>query len=354
MIAILKKKKIWVAVTIISFVFISFAFIAGGIDKAWADEQKPVKLILAHEVPTTHYKHQIIMKYVKMVEERSKGRIKFEIYPGAQLYNEREAMMALGTGSVHMVWPVTVLLEQVNEAFGVVNLPFALDDELMLKKPFRLGLQELLTGLATSKKFKVMGMVRSAGNFFCFAKKDVKTLEEMKGLKIRIVGGLIMLDWLKELGISPISMPSSEMTTALTQGAIDGIQTSPNGWAEMIGPAARFGLETRNLFIGTLVVLIDQKIWEGLSPDLQRILQESLDEFCEDQWQLSINDDKERMDRVRQKIKAKINTLDSKELALWVNKTRPSTERFKKKFPDCYRDFVNLYVKHGRQYPPQF
>ena len=64
--------------------------------------------------------------------------------------------------------------------------------------------------------------------------------------------------------------------------------------------------------------------------------------------------DKKALDKVRKDLKAKINLPSAKELSgPWLSKTKPAIERFQKKFPDCYKNFVNLNTQYSRQYPPK-
>ncbi len=343
------RKEIWIAVIVIGL-FVT----AGGIDKAWTAEQTPTKMIMTHEVSTTHFKQGMMVKYAKLVEERTGGKIKGEVYPGGQLYNDRDALVALGTGAVQMTWPISANLEQVNEGYGILNLPMCLEDELMLKSPeFRAELNEILSSLVGGRNIRVMGLIRSASGVICFGKKDIRTPEQMKGTKIRVTGGLICLDWIKELGASPIGMAASEMTTALSQGALDGIMTSPQGWSEIIGSAAKYGVDIKNFWPPTYSVLIDQRFWDKQSNDVKKVLQGVMDEMSATQWQQSIDEDKKAYEKLRNVTKVKVTVVSDQELAeKWLPRTKPTFERFSKKFPAAYKSFVDLNAKYGRKYPP--
>ena len=347
--AMFAKKGIWIALAVISFFVI-----AGGMDRAWTAEQKPVKMVMTHEVSTTHFKQTMMVKYAKLVEERTGGKIKGEVYPGGQLYNDRDAIIALGTGAVQMTWPISANLEQINEAYGILNLPLCLEDEMMLKQPgFRSELTELLSSLVGGKNIRVMGLIRSASGVMCFGRKDVRTVEDLKGLKIRVTGGLTCLDWIKELGASPISMAASEMTTALSQGALDGIMTSPQGWSEIIGGAAKYGVDIKNFWPPTYSILIDKKFWDQQPNDIKKVLQSTMDEMSSEQWQYSIDEDMKAYEKLRNVTKVKVTVISDKDLAdKWLPKTKATFERFKAKFPAAYKSFVDLNAKYGRKYPP--
>src|SRR5690554_6115339 len=89
------------------------------------------ELVITSEVAANHWKHEYIDQFKEAVYEKSNGGLNFISYPGAQLYSDSNALSALGTGSVHMVWPVSVRLEQLNQESGIISLPFVLSDEKM-------------------------------------------------------------------------------------------------------------------------------------------------------------------------------------------------------------------------------
>jgi len=317
------------------------------------EKGKPIKMVITHEVSTTHWKHGYMERYTKLVEERTGGRVKCELYPSSQLFSDRDAVAALGTGSVQMVWPVSVNVEPLNEAYGIINMPYTLTDEIMQKNPqFKSDLMKFLSAQVESKNIKVMGLIRTSNYIFIFKSRETTGPDDLKGLKIRVTGGQVVLDWLKEIGCSPIGMPASEMSTALTQGIIDGILTSPQGWVEIVGSAAKTGMDCGSLVISTYSALVDNKWWEGLPPDIQKILQDSFDELAADQWQYSIDEDRKAMEKAKNQLKAKVHNETKEDEALWLARTKPAIDRFAAKHPDAFKKFVDLNEKYGRKYPP--
>jgi len=194
-----------------------------------------VEMVLTSEVAATHWKTQYMNEFAKDVAARTNGEVQVKVFPASQLYNDQDAVAALGTGAVHMVWPVSVRLETLDAGLGYLNLPFGLSDKKMENACFANGLTELISARLKSRQLEVLGLLRTADLFFIFRDRDVKSLADMQGAKLRVTGGRIFLDMVRGFDASPISMAASEMSSALAQGAIDGVLTSPAGWAEMIG-----------------------------------------------------------------------------------------------------------------------
>ncbi len=311
---------------------------------------QPTKMIVTHEISVSHWKHPLMEKYGKLLEERTKGKLKVELYPAGQLYADKAAVAALGTGSVHMTWPVTVNVETLVPAFALMNFPMFIEDDLMLKNPqFRKDLREMLSRLLAPKNIRLMGIVRTS-EALCIFKKGVtpKTVADMKGLKIRTTGGLVWLDIYKAWKATAVGMPASEMAAALAQGVIDGIHTSPAGWSQMVGIAAPYGLKMPDFYIATYEVLVDDKWYRKLPKDVQGIMQNTLDELLTAQWQDGINQDDKELKLMESK-GAKIHVVPRKELKeRWLPLCKPAFENFSKRFPEAYKEAKALKDKYEK------
>lgn len=319
-----------------------FPLMAGGV------QAEPIKLIMTHEIALSHWKHPFMEKYGKMVEERSKGTIKAELYPSGQLYSDRNAVAALGTGGVHMVWPVTQNVETIAPAFAINSFPMFLEDQIMLKGPqFKRDLREMLSKHLAHKKIRLMGMVRSGEALPIFRKGlTPKRLLDMKGLKIRVIGGLLWLDVFKSWGATAVGMPASEMAAALAQGVIDGIQTGSAGWLQMVGMTAPYGLRMSGIYIGTYQVLVDDRWFSQLPQEIRKVMQGTLDELLTAQWKEGIDLEAQEF-KAMEKQGARIHVLTKEELKKdWLPLCKPAVENFAKRFPEAYKEALAIKAKY--------
>lgn len=310
---------------------------------------QPIKMIMTHEIALTHWKHPLMAKYGKMVEERTKGRIKVELYPSGQLYSDKAAVAALGTGAVHMVWPVTVNLESMAQALAILSFPMFIEDEMVLTKSnFKKDLEEMFSKYLAPKKIRVMGIARSNEVWFIFRKGFTpQKVTDLKGLKMRVTGGLLWLDVFKFWGATAVGMPASEMAAGLAQGVIDGIQTSPAGWASMVGMAAPYAILPSDLWIGTYTVVVDDNWFSQLPQDIRGIIQGTLDEVLAAQWQYSIGQDDSEIKKM-EKQGAKTYVIKKEEIKReWIPLCKPAVENFAKRFPDAYKEALTLKAKYG-------
>lgn len=304
------------------------------------------KIIMSHELPESFFKHEYMVKFKDIVEEKTDNRVEVEIYPAGQLFTDSEAIEALGTGAVHMTWPVSVNLENLNQEYSVVSLPFALDDDNFLKSPeYRQELTNLLSSFVEDQGIKVLGLMRTAEGIILTRDKEIKTMEDMKGLKIRSVGGQIATDLMKSFDATAIAMPATEIATSLSQGVIDGVNTSPDGWKDVVGSVAKHGLVVPNMQIFTYSIAADKAWFDSLPEDIQDLIIETINDLTGEQWQESIDLDKKYIDYTKKEF-GTVHFIPEQEVGEWKKTVEPVIDNFRKQFPKAIKKFEELNEKY--------
>lgn len=285
-------------------------------------------LVLPSEVATTHWKTDYMNEFARKVGERTGGEIEVKVFPAGQLYNDQDALAALGTGAVHMVWPVSVRLETIAPETGILNLPFAITDEMMANSCFEKGITKLVSAQVEPRNLKVLGLLRTADLLFIFKEREVANMAQLKGAKVRVTGGRVFLDMMNSLGVSGVSMAASEMSTAMSQGAIDGVFSSPAGWAEMIGMTGKQAWYVPGLSLSTYAVVVDNG-WFGSLPEAQRTaITETLDEIIAREWTEAKAAD-EKILKEMEEAGANINVADEAELGRWREMATAESDTFR-------------------------
>jgi TRAP-type C4-dicarboxylate transport system substrate-binding protein len=316
------------------------------------DNSEPIQMILTNETAAGDAKSQNMQKFIDLVTEKSDGRIVGELYPAAQLYSDADAVAALGSGAVHIAWPSTGWLESLNQSVGIMRLPFALNDDLMMTdEKYRQDINQFITGTLEEENIQVLGQLRSTEYLLLTKDKELQTVEDISGLKIRVSGGDALLQTLDALKATPISMPSSEAASALSQGTIDSILTSPNTWGDQVGDMGKQGLLMPNFLMSTYTMVADEKWFNNLPEDLQQIILDSADEVAIEQWKASIEEDNEYFEKIEQY--ANINTLSQENLDKLAQVVAPVIKFYKDKFPDKFEEYIKTQKDAGLDWPKE-
>jgi TRAP-type C4-dicarboxylate transport system substrate-binding protein len=182
------------------------------------------KLTLADQNSTTSWGAVNAMQpWVKKVEEATRGRVTIEVYPSQTLVKAPDILRAVKTGVVDMGWCFHGYWPDTTPLSDVITLPFV---------PFASAEKgsEVLWKLyqkfpAIQKEFADIHplMLWTSNPYFLItSRKQVKTLEDLKGLKIRATGGP-PTEQIKALGGIPTLIPMADTYQALDKGVIDGM-----------------------------------------------------------------------------------------------------------------------------------
>jgi len=298
-------------------------------------------MVVSSEVAASHWKTRYMNEFAEKVKAATKGEIEVKVYPASQLFNDQDALAALGTGSVHMVWPVAVRLETVAPSLGFINLPFGLTDEQMANPCYADKLTALISDQVEPRQLEVLSLLRTADLMFIFKDRDVQHLDGLKGTKLRVTGGRVFLDMIRNLGASPVSMAASEMSTALSQGAIDGVFTSPAGWAEMIGMTGKYAYHVPSLALATYAVVVDKSWMDQLSEKNRNVIVDTIKEITAKQWKEAREDDAKLVKEMQEK-GAAYHVASDADIALAHEMADPGVKSFDKKYPEIVKKAASI------------
>lgn len=158
------------------------------------------------------------------IAEESDGRINIELYANEQLSggDSGKAVESLAKGSIDLTFNSTIIYSILDDRFGVASAPFLFNSTDEVDPVFAGEGGDMLKDILAEKGVHALGFGENGFRQLTNSKLEVKTPEDLKGLKIRIPGITMYTDLYRELGTDPQTMTFSEVFTALQQGTIDG------------------------------------------------------------------------------------------------------------------------------------
>ena len=235
--------------------------------------QQPIVIKFSHVVALDTPKGKGAEYFKKLAEERTKGRVKVEVYPNSSLFKDGEEMEALQLGSVQMLAPSVAKFGSLGtREFEVFDLPYMFDNYEELHK-----VTDGPVGASLLKKLESKGIIGVAywdnGLKVMSANKPLRNPEDMKGLKMRIQSSKVLGDEMKALGAIPQVMAFSEVYQAMQTGVVDGSENTPsNMFTQKHHEVQKYTTLTNHGYIG-YAVIANKKFWDGLPPDLRTTLE---------------------------------------------------------------------------------
>jgi len=207
----------------------------------------------------------------KKAEAATNGRIKFQMFPGGVLGDEKTMIEQTQFGAIQILrtslGPVGNVVPEVN----VFNMPFMFRDEAHLHAVLDgpIG-QEMLDKISASPAKMVALAFTVAGSRSLYTKKPVRTPEDLKGQKIRMMGNPLFIDTMNAMGGNGISMGYGEVFTALQTGVIDGAENNEPSLftSNHYTTGTKYYTQTKHLMIPEIIVM-SKVTWDKLSAEDQ-------------------------------------------------------------------------------------
>ena len=277
--------------------------------------QQPIVIKFSHVVALDTPKGKGAEYFKKLAEERTKGRVKIEVYPNSSLFKDGEEMEALQLGSVQMLAPSLAKFGPLGaREFEVFDLPYIFDGYAELHK-----VTQGPVGAALFKKLESKGLVGLAywDNGFkdMSANRAIRTPADYKGLKLRIQSSKVLGDQMKALGAIPQVMAFSEVYQALQTGVVDGTENPPsNFYTQKMHEVQKFLALTNHGYLGYAVV-VNKKFWDGLPADVRTALESAMSDATKFANDIAKKENDDAIENVRKAGKTEILTLTPEQKA---------------------------------------
>ena len=211
----------------------------------------------------------------KKLSEATQGRLSIQMYPSMQLGGEKETIEQTQIGAIQISRVSVGTMGPIVDDINVINMPFLFKNTVHANKMMDgpIG-QELLDKITTSPTANLVALcwMDSGARSLYNTKHPIKGIEDVKGLKFRVIGNPIFVDMMNALGGNGISMGYDQVFSALQTGVIDGAENNmPSYVFSNHYTAAKYVTLTEHLIIPEMLVF-SKRIWNTLSADDQNLI----------------------------------------------------------------------------------
>jgi C4-dicarboxylate-binding protein DctP len=279
--------------------------------------QQQIVIKFSHVVALDTPKGKAAEYFKKLAEERTKGRVKVEVYPNSQLYKDGEEMEALQLGSVQMLAPSVAKFGPLGaREFEVFDLPYIFDSFAELHK--------VTEGPVGKKLFKKLETKNIAGLAFWdngfkdfSANKALRLPGDVKGLKMRIQSSNVLEAQIRALGGLPQKMAFSEVYQGLQTGVVDGTENPPsNFYTQKMHEVQKFLTLTDHGVI-EYAVIANKPFWDALPADNRTTLEGAMKDATKFANDIAKKENDDALEGVRKSGKTEIITLTPAQKAEW-------------------------------------
>lgn len=280
-----------------------------------------------------------MQKFADIVAAKSGGKIKVQVIGGGALGSESQQLSAVQGGVLDMTLPSATIMGTVVKDFTMLDFPFSFTKEEQVD-----ALVDGPWGKAVMAKLPEKGAIglgfwETGYRQFTNSRKPIVNVEDLKGLKLRVIPNPMFVDSFGALGTNPVPMAFTELYGALESKAMDA-QENPYAVisTSKFYEVQKFLSVTNHVYTSNPVV-ISKKTWEKMSAEEQKLIQDAVVEGGLFQRKLS----RDTAKKFRQDLGAKgmqINDVPAPTLAKMQALTKPTIEKFSATYDPT---LVNLY-----------
>lgn len=321
----------------LAFIIILPAIVSAKVDVPYI---KPVKheLRLAHGLPPESPYDKGCQRFAELVSMYSRGEIKINIFPSAQLGSEQVTakMVQLGT--------LDLSLQAVNNStmwyrpMDIYIMPFIFRDREHVEKVlFGPVGAELEKGFIEASGLRIISWFEWGDRAIFNNVRPIYKPEDLKGIKIRVPKNPVMVDTYNTLGATATAIDWGELYSALQQGLADGLEGPPQGMIDMKFNDFLKYYSYVNVFYGLADLIMNEKMFNGLSKENQDALLKAGKEAGIYQRWISTVSHVDGLDRLI-KLGVKVNEVQNRQA--FVDKVQTVWTEYRKKLGDKWFDAI--------------
>ena len=274
--------------------------------------------------------HPIVLgieRFKDIVEKTSGGKLKVNVFPGGVLGSDQANVTAIQAGVLEMASMNSGIFANQVKEFAIFDFPFMFGSSKEADAVVDGAFGHKLHAKLEEKGIVGLGYYELGFRHISNSKRPIHKVEDLDGLKLRVIPNPINVDWVKALGANPTPLPFPELYAALEQKAVDG-QENP---VATINGAKLYEVQKHLVLTGHQYnpqsVIISKKFWDRLSAAEQKIIGDAVAESAKYQREQSRKLEASILENLK-KNGMQVSQLSDAEMAKLRDKMRPVTAKY--------------------------
>lgn len=289
---------------------------------------EPVVIKFSHVVAPATPKGKAAEKFKELAESYTQGAVRVEVYPNGQLYRDRNEIEALRLGAVQMLAPSLSQFGPVGlREFEVFDLPYIFPNKTTL---YRVMDGDIGTRLLAKLEAKGIKGLAYWDNGFkqMSANRPLRTVEDFKGLTMRIQSSKVLDAQMRTLGAMPKVIPFLQVRARLEAGEVNGTEnTLSNFYTQNLHQVQKHLTLSDHGYLG-YAVIVNKAFWDGLKPDIRSQLERALRDATAFQRNIAREENDQALAMIRAAGTTEVAILSNEGRRAWQQALLPVHEQF--------------------------
>ena len=305
----------------------------GGQREESSSDYQKVRLVMTANGTATGIESLTAKRFAQLVAEESGGNVQIEFYPNDELTggNTNEAVKSLTEGAVDLGSYVSGTMSMLDPRLEVASIPWLFSSYQEARRIIDESGGDYYSKVLAEHGLIYLASTHNGMRQLTNNRNPVRTLEDLKGMRIRVLGGEVYRLFFSALGAEPVPLGWSELNIAIRQNYIDGQE---NGFSLMrsgrLDENQKY-MTVWNYLYENYLFVASRKNFEKLEPKTQTLIREKIREACE--WSRNyLEEDEQKLRQQFANDGMEIIDLSPEELELFKQKVRPLREKLKKKY----------------------
>lgn len=262
--------------------------------------------------------------FEKYIEENSDGRIQVEVYNNSTLGDDNTLFQQLQTNAVQASCGPLNVLANFEPNFAAADLPYLFRNKETAYAALDGAFGDMLKENLPNIGMRILGYGENAFRQVSSSVKPITSLEDLQGLKIRVMDAPAHIATWEALGTNPTPIAFSELYNSLKQGLVD---AQDNGvvlfYTSKLYEVQKYYTISQQCYAAWAIVL-SETFWQSLPEDLQQVVQDGATYCCTEQRKLNTQMEEELLAQMQSEYGLEVNYIEGDELLRWQEATKPA------------------------------
>ncbi len=232
------------------------------------------------------------MEFIKGVQERTGGQVEIQMFEGSQLGDDRALLEQIAAGVLDLGQGDIGRFQLWIPYADIFGLPYVFDDYTHVHRTFKSAAGENYKQEMLDMGWRALSIAYN-GTRQTSSSRAINSIDDMKGLKLRVPNAASNMNFAKFTGASPTPMAFNEVYMALKTGAVDAQENPLPAVLAMKFYEVQKYIAMTNHIINNKFFVVSEIVWKGLPENVRKAIQESADAAAEFQTKMFVNQEAE-------------------------------------------------------------